>query len=205
MSTPLTIDALRATGRVPRLHPAGFVQFDLEAPDAQPQRGHSGGLRRLHVWDESIQATGDATIHDHVFDMRSRVLTGCLLQHVLTLELEHGGEPTHELYTAAYGIPGAASTLQPSGVLVRLAADDIERVPAGTHYVQPAFTFHRTEVEGLTATVMEKITVHDGDARVLMPLDGVMTEDRREVTDPAPLWELIDEALRRAQTGTRPH
>lgn len=175
-------------GRVPRVHPNGFVQLDGVGPT------------RLHVWpDDPLQFIDvqPHPIHDHVFAMRSTVVRGHMLQTVHLPELEHRGEPTHEILVAHYHTK-SDSELRRTGVVVRLPELSEERfyIEAGETYEQPAFTFHTSEQDGLTVTLMEKRAVLPGSCRVLLPL-GVEPLERfdRHEWHADELWEFIESAL----------
>lgn len=195
------IDDARLAGRRPRVHPNGFIQLDLDPPVEQA-RGHSGAPRRLHVWPEEglIQAQqSDNTIHDHVFAMRSHVLKGALRQEVHRVSLHHYASPTHEVYVARYSC-ASASSLDPSGVLVELLLPEVEAVEAGETYNQPAFTFHDTVVvERPLVTVMHKLCVYDGDARVLVPVGTEPDNSFDRLLEPEEhLWEVIYQSIKEA-------
>src|SRR5687768_2884644 len=97
MLTP-TVEALRevvggikdAGGGNPRVHPNGFIQLDLEdVPEswhASHKQGHSGAARRMHIWNPpGVELPHQQTvneIHDHVFDMKSNVVRGVLVQRL---------------------------------------------------------------------------------------------------------------------------
>ena len=75
-----------------------------------------------------------------------------------------------KLYKAIYG-KGADSRLEDTGIRGCVIEDFVFAVHQGETYTQPAFTFHDSDPEGCTVTVMEKTEIHKGDAYVLIPLD----------------------------------
>lgn len=192
------VEEVRERGRRPRVHPNGFIQLDLEEPE-ESARGHSGAVRRLHVWPEegAIQAQeSDNSVHDHVFDMHSTVLRGELEQVLYWPNLAHGGQPTHEVYVARYS-RASASTLAPSGVLAHCVISSTHRVRAGADYWQPAFSFHDTQAcERPLVTVMDKRRVFEGDARVLVPV-GQQPDNSfdRLLESEDDLWSILLESV----------
>lgn len=163
---------LAADGGDPRVHPNGFVQLDLGAA-VVGVTGHSGAVRRLHVWNPpGLRVPGRARsegIHDHVFDMCSTVLVGTLRQRVYEFAVGTGRPHTHEVHRASYWAGG--SYLVPTGVRGVVREVDAYDVPAGHAYSQAPWTFHETDpVSGLLVTVMDKRIVHEGSPCVLQPL-----------------------------------
>lgn len=200
-----TIDELRATGRRPRVHPNGFVQFDLEEPigNGDYSKGHSGGSRRLHIWPDNdmfkvFKQASDNTWHDHVFNMRSTVLAGTLMQREYDVRLDHCGFPTHEIWMAKYSCRHS-SLLEPTGVTVCVAETEPFYIEPGGTYFQQAFTFHDTNWIGLTVTLMEKEVVFKGNPRVLVKVgEGVDNDFDREAESEDNLWDIVAAGLEAA-------
>ncbi len=184
----MTIQDLREAGHKPRVHGNGFIQLDL----------NDSGTKRLHIWHEDIPRQVVATpIHDHVFDMRSTVLTGTLIHE----ELEprdpapfHTG--THQIYRAQQE-PGTQNT-----ILVpdegNVALDIVQRLVLGegSVYTFPAWKLHTSDHVGLTATVMEKVNAPEtyGRPRVLVEVGSEPdNEFKRDGFDPETLWPFIDQ------------
>jgi hypothetical protein len=174
----------------PRVHPNGFLQLDL-----------SDGVR-LHVWpayrDTFPRQSTVNTIHDHKFDMRSTVLKGTLIQKRYKPRIDR--PPTHEIWQAKTDTGrNRDNQLVPTGVCVDRGDEvKITYVLEGESYTQPGLTFHDTAWRGLTATLMEKVSIYrDHEPRVLCPL-GTPPDNTydRWSGDVGTLWSLIDEALR---------
>jgi hypothetical protein len=191
-------------GGNPRIHPNGFVQLDLEpVPDswqASHQRGHSGAARRLHIWNPpEVQLPRQETvneIHDHVFDMRSTVVKGLLMQKTYRFAVGGFHVPTHQLYRAVYN---KSSDSRLEALHVYGVVEPIARipVPAGHSYTQGASTFHDSGADGLVVTVMEKTAIRANQAHVLVPKDiEPDNEFDRASAAPAELvWEAIERSL----------
>lgn len=193
---------LLAGGGNPRVHPNGFIQLDIgpveESWHKSHKKGHSGASRRLHIWNPpGIELPHQETvneIHDHVFDMKSTVVKGLLVQCLYDFmdATEESGK-THELYRAVYS-KSSDSRLEPTGRIGWLHLREQFGVRAGFTYTQRAFTFHDTQTpEGLVVTVMEKMVVRDGDAHVLCPI-GVPPDNSYDRAAAAPV-ELLHEAI----------
>lgn len=195
MNTTKLQAEIEMNGHSPRVHPNGFIQLDLDCYAPGLQQGHSGGYRRLHVWNppgiELPRQPTRTAIHDHVFDMQSTVVVGKLTQVCYALIIGSGSKHTHQIYRADYNGPGD-STLQPTGITGALAKIDEFQISAGGNYTQPAFSFHDSVSQGTVVTVMEKTKIHEGDASVLCEIGKEPDEfDRRSVMSEAEIWEAI--------------
>lgn len=182
-------DELRAAGHKPRVHGNGFIQLDL----------NDDGTKRLHVWHEDIpRQTVPTPIHDHVFSIRSTVLTGLLIHEELVLT--RGPEGTHWVCHAEQQ-PGTQNTIlvpdDEMGVVGLEVAQHLRLAP-GSIYTFPAWHFHQTDHVGLTATIMDKINApaEYGRPRVLVPKDAEPDNDfHRDGHDEELLWRMIEAAL----------
>lgn len=193
-----------AAGNMPRVHPNGFIQLDLEPTDGWSKHaGHSGANRRLHIWNPpGIELPHQDTVnevHDHVFDMESAVVKGTLVQRLYEFVEDTDIWPTHALYQAVYD-QKSSSRLASTGRLGWLSIKESFTVRAGERYTQPAFTLHDTETpEGLCVTIMTKSAVHEGGPTVICPLGQEPDNDFDRLTA-APqelLWEAINRSLAR--------
>jgi hypothetical protein len=177
---------LQSNLAVPRFHGNGFVQLPL------------GGSRRLHVWHPSLPPIEghNATIHNHVWDMQSRVLLGCLTHRTYDVVRDYYSlRCTHDLYQLGEHRPDV-----PVG-LCTVALRDEYHMSAGSVYVFGAGRFHESDSEGLTATLMEKRpgTAYLRSERPLV----VCPRDEPPVDAFAPdyqpseyvMWDAIGEAL----------
>lgn len=183
-------EELRALGNKPRVHGNGFIQLDL----------NSSGTKRLHVWHEDIPRQEVATpIHDHVFDLRSTVLTGTLIHEELdVIDAWINPVGSHRVYRAQQE-PGTQNTiLVPDEDTVSLEVVQRLILGPGSIYTFPAWHLHTTDHRGLTATVMDKINAPDsyGRPRVLVPVDSEPdNEFHRDGFEEEYLWSFIREAI----------
>jgi hypothetical protein len=184
------LENLKTLGHAPRVHPNGFIQFDL----------NSDGSDRLHIWDHRIPRQDTATTtHDHKFLMHSKVYRGVLAQVVYGVDLNHGSNPTDEIYMAKY-TSRSESKLVPTGVKVARTTADVELLHGDENdsYSQPPFTFHDSvPVVFPVVTWMTKLTDEpDHTPRILVPLGQTPDNDfERTAHDPDFLWEVIAEAI----------
>lgn len=189
MQAEYTYEILRALGKQPRVHGNGFIQLDL-----------ADGTRRMHVWHEDLPRQSVATpIHDHVFDLRSKVLCGTLIHEELEV-VGTIGTGTHRVYRAQQE-PGTQNTvLIPDEGEVNLKVEQRLVLGAGSIYTFPAWKLHQTDHRGLTATLMLKENAPNeyGRPRVLVPVGSAPDNDfHRDGFDPEMLWPYIREALER--------
>lgn len=192
MTTELDINILRALGNFPRVHPNGFIQFDLVTPG-----------RRMHIWPKPgvfhFGQNSDSPIHDHIFRMKSMIIRGSLTQLRYQLDLSHEGKPTHEIFIADY-LKQSESVLKPTGVegLLRHDIAHNDALVENEMYHQPPFTFHDTQ-PGRTplVTIMQKGEVFaEYNPRVLVPIGETPDNDfRRDQYSEDLLWEIIEDAL----------
>jgi len=195
MSIIPEIEKQRKAGQVPKLHPHGFIQLELQ-----------GRNRRLHVWDVDIPRTADpATMHDHVWDFTSLVLVGTLVNHVFEPDWHEDGnfmlwKCQPERQEGARGGKVLASTEQRC-FIKRTGRVAINREEI---YKFPAFAFHDSEGIGYTATLFEKTyTYPDAEPCVICRVGGRPDDelpfirqgseiDPKEVTADW-MWQKIDQ------------
>lgn len=189
------IKDLRDSGRKPRVHPNGFVQFDTIP-----------GEERLHVWPASgfINSNGARMhpVHNHSYDIESEVLCGCVTN--LTYLFIAKKPTTHQLHRATR-TTGHDSVLVPmigesEGHLVSWTSHTY--LP-GDSYKLDRDVLHDTLTHGLTATLM-KIKNPDQTYGPLVAVPWYLQPNndfkREEVNVREEyLWHLIDEALMRAK------
>lgn len=199
----------RASGAQPRVHPNGFIQLDLlvepgeESWADSKKQGHSGGSRRLHIWNppgiELPHQDTDNEIHDHVFDMQSTVVRGRLMQSLYEFRPQSPDEmamPTHETYRAVYD-KKSSSRLEPTGEQGWLDWVQWFFVSEGMSYWQDAFTLHDTRPDGLVVTVMEKVHVHEGNPTIVCEIGHPPDNDfdRASAAPHELLWEAIERSV----------
>jgi hypothetical protein len=190
----LDIDALRAYGNAPRVHPNGFIQLDLV------------DRLRLHVWsDRPLRARGkSASVHDHVYGFTSDVRLGTLVHREIRLYEHPEGE--YELYAVeSYAVAGRSMPLRPiDGKRHKIVSTVERRLVAPVRYAFPAFAFHEAWAVGLTATV---IAIDEPDrtraARVLRPFGQPPVAEVFErdggTGERDMLWDVIDRVCREAR------
>ena len=189
----------RESGRRPRVHPNGFVQFDLT----------KWGNFRLHIWpDTPIPAQKTShPIHDHSFDMQSYIIAGELTNELYRFELgipggsaevfKGCGGISYKIYQAAR-IGGSDTVLdEVDGIPGHLVMTSSKTYRPGDRYSMKRGVLHNSVPNGLVATIMEKIKPDkEYSPRIAVP-EGVQPDNdfRRESVDEEMLWEFIRRGL----------
>jgi hypothetical protein len=189
-----TLAKLKATGRRPRVHPNGFVQFDIEPNimrlnvwPAEPIPGHPG---RVHP------------IHNHSFDINSTIIHGELTNDVYAFRpstdyvthILHEAERVNEHDSVLKIVPAGAPWFPiPTGHLVLLSS---RRYAPGQRYSLERNLFHDSVADGLTATLMTLEKPGRYQPKVAIPLTvNPMNDYRREGYDEDLLWGIIAQVL----------
>jgi hypothetical protein len=189
MSNPvLSMDALRKLPQPPRLHPNGFIQLEIVE-----------GLR-FHVWPEKpIRVREPATpLHDHVFDLESTVLLGGLID--VAYEIDEHPEGDYEVCgVTCFASVRRDAALEPTdGRRYKLRYVRARFIGRGQTYAIPAFAFHDSRPQGLTASLMRMTRFRkDRSARVLCLPGKRETEPFRRDCSPEELdraWSEIERA-----------
>lgn len=183
------------TLRVPRLHPNGFIQLDLDA----------AGEMRLHVWPgKPLPISGQKTkhpIHDHNFDMESTVLRGGLrnlLYQAQPTGADIADPPLYGLHSAQMVGPND-TVLEPidfrTYAVHEVSAADYQ---AGDCYSMSKGVLHESLAVGLTATLVTKHRVNAMyRPRVAVPVGITPDNDYRRVASEGDklLWKTIGHAI----------
>jgi predicted metal-dependent enzyme (double-stranded beta helix superfamily) len=157
-------------------HPLGFVHVLLCREDRY--------ALRLHVWPDHDRYEQQPywPIHNHKFDLISRLITGSLTNRSYRVE-QTRHETGFQLYDVRYEI--GKSIMSPSGMHVEVVASGSEHVRAPHVYSISAGTFHDTYVAvgDFTATLIltkdclpENVVKTVGDAQGLARYDYVRSE-----------------------------
>lgn len=175
-------EQLRAAGNKPRFHGAGFIQLYI------------GDARRLHIWHPDFPAIiKDGVIHDHNFDMHSKVIFGKLNHVAYEFEKCEGGP--RSMWNVAAKADASQSGEGEAGLLKLVGSYEMV---AGSEYHFRAKEFHEIIAGGLTVTLMRKKVVHkdhwpraiafgDGPPGNAFPLAPPHTEEA--------LWQGIKEGI----------
>lgn len=190
-----SIDKLRAFGRRPRLHPNGFIQFDIIPSEL-----------RLNVWTpEPLRSKSLHPIHNHSFDIASKVICGMLTNITYGFIPADYIEPFTTVLYQARRLEGSFDSVlekikdsNPYGFLRPLG---IQSCNPGESYTMPRETLHDSIPHGLTATLMHSIKPNSSYGPIVALPFGVTPDNdhRREDIDERILWEQIDAALMRAE------
>jgi len=177
-----------------RWHPLGFVVCTLFV---------DGPLKaRLHVWpvDGARSQGSSCQIHDHVFDLTSRVLLGCIEN------IEYANDPrggTHARYAVEY--KNDVSILERTGDTVNLSLSRATLHEQGSQYRVAAGQLHQSRRAGLMPAVTALVTrdVSGNAPTVIGPLDGpVRHEYRRSVLTNSELEKVLTGILESKTAST---
>lgn len=166
---------------VPRVHPNGFLQLDLDLE----------GVRRLHVWDSRLPRQSVRTpIHDHAFSFRSEVIAGELTN--LTYEVEQNDGGDYEFWQRVKG-EGEETTLASSGERYTIRLGNTAVISAGCEYEFKARDFHDTVCVDGTVTVIEKLGYDKQHQPGVMVPTGLTPDNNfsRSAMSETLLWELL--------------
>jgi hypothetical protein len=186
------LEAERRRGTIVKHHPLGFLRLPLSPRDASERY-------YLHVWPELELARQDPSseVHNHNFDLRSRILFGGLTNRQYSardnekgafslLKMEYEGERTTRVATSRR----VTCKLESESSYV---AGDIYDIAKGT--------FHETVIDQKpTVTLMRKANVE----RHLSPLnvarsDSSQSEFSYRSTLPDLAWDIVMAVLSRCK------
>ena len=188
---------LRKNGRRPRVHGNGFIQLDLTEET------------RLHIWgDPRIPRQQVATpIHDHVFNFKSTVLVGRLINVRYDVTRRLDVVMTHEVYQPEIR-EGEDTILMPTRDTVCPFVTGGDLVMAGTlhptYYMHKQY-FHETVATEPSASVIVKDSPTQAQGartkpRVLVPIGKKPdNEFNRYAADEDLLWHIIEQTLERSK------
>ncbi len=179
------------------MHPVGFLQvplmFDYE-------RLPSGDKYFLNIWKPAfVRPSDDRRLHDHVFNLRSRILWGAIENHVF--EVVDHTRGSHKIMQADYG-GGAKSRLVDTGRQVNFRLVDRQSYHQGEEYTLPIATFHDSVLlEDFAITLMKKFDI-DPHARARVVTVETLDEhfiDREQFNEEL-AWAAVQETLLRLKS-----
>jgi len=193
--TVISYDALRGSSEVPRVHPNGFLQLNLDGT----------GFWRLHVWSDELPKPRVAVptpIHDHIYDFTSKVILGSL-RH-LVYELEEDPEGSYDLYDVwaqSTKKDAPLERMDNSRYTARLI--EASEIMAGDGYSFERFRFHESESAGLTATLFSTSDFDPTNRpRILCPTGKTPSNTfRRDSLELEFLWRIIEEVCSQILKG----
>ncbi len=186
-----SIDVLRDQELVPRVHPNGFIQVDLDVS------------HHLHVWHPSLPYRQKTyhPIHDHTFYFRSYVYSGRMVHVVYELKPESPGWPgTHTIWRREKQTDEETilkTRMNEPPVIPMYAMVDV--IQPGMSYFFAPFKFHESLTNEPTLTIITKKPkpwgLDGATPRILVPI-GVEPDNTfiRADVNRETLWKLIGEA-----------
>jgi hypothetical protein len=198
MSKAMDLPSLRDIEKIirgsrPRVHPNGFIQVDLDEAN------------RLHVWHPNLRYTRPTfhAIHDHIFNLASKVYSGRLVHVVYDASCEesYGYKVTHQRWQVE-ACGGPNTILRPTEESPCWLKDVQAYVlQPGDEYKFLAFKLHESLANEPTMTIMTKSDAdltygaNSNGASVMVPLGVIPSDDfNREAYEVNTLWKLIVEA-----------
>lgn len=190
----INLKMVRAMGHKPRVHGNGFIQLDLTERS------------RLHTWgDPRIPRQKVATmIHDHVFGFKSTIIYGRLINVMYHIVPHKNGDfavyipEVRDWENTALG----ATMLRVNAVPTYV--DMVQWGSGCSTYTVAPFEFHESFApDGPAATIIIKDAPTQAQGakdkpRVLVPVDTEPdNEFNRYDADPALLWRIIEDTLKR--------
>lgn len=184
-----SIDTSRRYGFVPRVHPNGFLQLDLDPSKTE----------RLHIWDASLPRQEVPTlIHDHEFGLESTVYLGCLINKRFKVEEADAGIGEYKKWTVLRDPDSEETRLVESRDEFTAKLVVREFIYPDESYMMQAPEFHESGHIGRTLTIMRKLGYLAGhSASVLVPVGEEPDNNfRRSNVDVDQLWDMVYETAR---------
>jgi hypothetical protein len=114
---------------------------------------------RLHIWVSALRYPGVTMVHNHSWDLRSTIVSGCLINRRWTQQ------PFGERWKRRRILTGYdCKFVQPADDEVYLIEEPRDVYHAGDVYRQNASAIHMTDAEDGTVTLMERNEDTNGEA-----------------------------------------
>ena len=151
-----------------RAHPLGFISCVIFAEGDKKAR--------LHIWpvSENISQGEDVTIHDHVFNFTSWVLTGEIINRCVLIDED--GVPC-SVYETSYS--RESSVLLKKNETLNILDGEIHRYSAGKRYSLRAGQLHETRSIGNSVAVTVLIT-HDVSTKSPLVIGSLSGMEKHE-------------------------
>jgi hypothetical protein len=167
-------------------HPLGFLHLKLASE------------QRLHIWPEDGGHPQKPLfpIHDHIFNLESTVLTGCVTNTVYSVV--KSCDAPFQLWEVRY--QEKLSVLSPTGCRVGVSPADVKTICAGQTYRVPVGQFHSTNASQGTLTATFALTTgRSGIPRVVGNLSQDELKYHRQHCEPTLAKRLLQRVLVRLQ------
>ncbi len=169
-------------------HPLGFVSCTLLST--------ASATAKIHYWplERRKPKIPDWRIHDHRFQIDSRVLWGEVGHHIYRVADCHDSE--YELYQVAYA--GKDSTLEPTGRHVRAEKTSEQNFSVGSIYCIPRPIYHANvvSISSTAATLVVKSDFSTNPPLVVGLPNTEIVPYVREEFENALFWDAIFSGLR---------
>lgn len=116
---------------------------------------------RLHIWDSALRVPGVSALHNHPWDLKSKVVAGVYKQYrYVPIQTYHTIREEFNRVTIKCG-EGAACTSDVEKVL--LSRQPLEEYTEGQEYFQQASEIHWSIPEDGTVTLVDRTPKEDAD------------------------------------------
>jgi hypothetical protein len=160
---------------VARRHPLNFLVIKTD--------DGAGTALRLHLWNMSFKfGQSGFEVHNHVFDIDSFVIDGCVRQTIYAAEADTVG--AWEAYQVSYDDAGSSLVPTHSRLALRAVREDV--FTAGDRYKLSHGMLHSLRLLSKSAVTLVLTRAHEGAAISVGPYDSVtrLETDRSIACDP---------------------
>ncbi len=168
----------------PVWHPLGFIHVKLAQNEIKDSF-------RMHVWSRHYGNALEQVdkVHDHLFDVRSRVVFGCIKNVRYRLTPRAGG--SHREVRVEYGTNDVS--LRDSSLYGDLEEVSADVLRAPVEYVVPKFELHETllHASDLALTVVHTTEPDHYFPRAIFRRDSPLPALRRPVLCDRALWQKL--------------
>ncbi len=164
----------------PNWHALGFIHC-LLASEA------SGVTLRLHAWDSGLSHNQEqeSKIHDHRFDVESRVLSGAVMNTIYNFRDAQDGD--FKICRVNYS--SNSSLLVDSSEFGYIDVSGFSEVRAPSFYGVKKFNLHKTELVGSRALTLVRTSSFEGySPRAVFPRNALLPGERAQVPVDKYLW-----------------
>lgn len=169
----------------PTWHALGFVHCTLHSMSA--------GTLRLHIWPENARSESEQRdkIHDHLFSLRSMILTGEVTNRFYRLDPPETALPTHRMFEVFYRENRSELVATNNCYAPVVYAQSCHQ--KGDCYTVRSGEFHDSSVchTRLTATIVATYEHTQMAPRMLGKLDSPPSPTRKKVDFPIAEWKVM--------------
>jgi hypothetical protein len=179
----------------PNWHPLGFIHAKLAS-------NKSGEALRLHLWDPTVIHPRVQThkVHDHLFNVHSRVISGSITNLMYVFDESETGE--YRIIKVSYQPEKAL--LYETWIRGSLQTSHVITHCAPTCYTVPRYQLHDSQqvTDSATLTLVHTTAPSVYDPRVILPLTAPLPTSVPPIACDKRLWrEALAKVLGQWQSG----